>query len=119
MLQCRTGSNVVRVQRAIGRRETRAKLEVVGTTLRSRVNQRSYQIGELRTPSLRELRDEAASVVDELRGKLRVSNTSGDVRSLHSRSAHRNSLFQVASQFNLLEMVGPEVSPEDGVTRHE
>jgi hypothetical protein len=98
--------------------ETRKKREVVGTTLRSRVNQRSYKIGELRTPSLRELRDEAASVVDDLRGRLRISNISGDVRSLHRRSAHRDALFQVASQFNLLEMVEPEVSPEDGVTRY-
>ena len=98
--------------------ETRKNLEVVGTTLRSRVNQRSYEIGELRTPSLRELRDEAASVVDDLRGRLRISNISGDVRSLHRRSAHRHALFQVASQFNLLEMVGPDVSPEDGVTRY-
>ena len=98
--------------------ETRKKLEVVGTTLRSRVNQRSYEIGELRTPSLRELRAEAADVVDELRGRLRISNTSGDVRRLHRRSAHRHALFQVASQFNLLEMVRPDVSPEDGVTRY-
>jgi hypothetical protein len=28
-------------------------------------------------------------------------------------------VFQVASQFNLLEMTGPEVSPEDGVTRYQ
>jgi hypothetical protein len=27
-------------------------------------------------------------------------------------------LFQVASQFNLLEMAGPSVTPEDGVTRY-
>jgi hypothetical protein len=27
-------------------------------------------------------------------------------------------LFQVASQFNLLEMVGPDVTPENGVTRY-
>lgn len=27
-------------------------------------------------------------------------------------------MFQVASQFNLLEMVGPSVGPEDGVTRY-
>lgn len=98
--------------------ETREKLEVVGATLRSRVNQRSYEIGELRTPSLRELRDEAASVIDGLHGRLRVSNISGDVGSLHRRAAHRDALFQVASQFNLLEMVGPDVSPEDGVTRY-
>ena len=28
-------------------------------------------------------------------------------------------LFQVASQFNLLEMVSPRVTPEDGVTRYQ
>jgi hypothetical protein len=72
----------------------------------------------LRTPVIEELRAEAASVVDDLRGRLRISNISGDVRSLHRRSAHRDALFQVASQFNLLEMVGPDVSPEDGVTRY-
>jgi len=98
--------------------ETREKLEVVGTTLHSRVNEHSYEIGELRTPSLRELRAEAASVIHDLRGRLKISNTSGDVRSLHRHSAHRGALFQVASQFNLLEMVGPDVSPEDGVTRY-
>lgn len=27
-------------------------------------------------------------------------------------------MFQVASQFNLLEVVGPEVAPEDGIARH-
>src|SRR5438477_547006 len=32
--------------------------------------------------------------------------------------ANKNALFQVASQFNLLEMTGPDVSPEDGVTRY-
>jgi hypothetical protein len=30
----------------------------------------------------------------------------------------RHALFQVASQFNLLEMVSPSVSPEQGVTRY-
>ena len=37
--------------------ETRANLEVVGSTLRSKVNKRSYTIGTLETPSLAELRD--------------------------------------------------------------
>jgi hypothetical protein len=91
---------------------------VVATTLRSRINQRSYVVGTLTTPSLRELRDEAATVVDGLRGRLRVSNISGDVRSMHGNAAHHGALFQVASQFNLLEMTGPHVSPEDGVTRY-
>lgn len=98
--------------------ETKANLEVGGTTLRSRVNHRSFVIGELETPSLLELRSRAASVVDRLAGTLKVSNVSGDVRSMHRDPANRHALFQVASQFNLLEMVGPHVTPEDGVTRY-
>ena len=83
--------------------ETQKNLEVVGTTLRSRINQRSYAIGELTTPSVSELRDEAARVVDGLRGRLNVSSISGDVRRMHGNPTHRSALFQVASQFNLLE----------------
>jgi hypothetical protein len=98
--------------------ETKEKLEVVGKTLRSRVNQRSFAIGELQTRSLRELRDEAAAGLDRLRGRLTVSNVSGDVRAMHRHPGNQHALFQVASQFNLLEMVGPEVAPEDGVTRY-
>ena len=98
--------------------ETRKNLEIVGATLRSRVNQRSYAIGGLTTPSLKELRDAAAPLVGGLRGRLRVSNISGDVRRMHADPAHHRALFQVASQFNLLEMTGPNVTPEDGVTRY-
>ena len=98
--------------------ETQKNLEVVGSTLRSRINQRTYAIGELKTPSVKELRDEAAKVVDGLSGRLKVSNISGDVRRMHGDPSHRGALFQVASQFNLLEMTGPDVSPEDGVTRY-
>ena len=37
---------------------------------------------------------------------------------MHADSELGGALFQVASQFNLLEMAGPSVSPEDGVTRY-
>ena len=98
--------------------ETRANLEVVGSTLRSKVNKRPYTIGTLETPSLAELRDRAASIVGSLAGTLRVSNVVGDVGRLHRDPANRHALFQVASQFNLLEMTGPDVTPEHGVTRY-
>lgn len=98
--------------------ETQKNLEVVGTTLRSRINGRTYAIGKLTTPSLEELRDEAAKIVDGLRGRLTVSIVSGDVRRMHGDPAHHSALFQVASQFNLLEMTGPGVTPEDGITRY-
>ena len=98
--------------------ETQAKLEVVGSTLRSRTNDRCYGIGVLETPSLRELRDQATGVVVDVAGTLRVSSVMGDVGRLHRSPANRHALFQVASQFSLLEMTGPDVSPEDGVTRY-
>jgi hypothetical protein len=41
------------------------------------------------------------------------------VRLLHRAPEYAGALFQVASQFNLLEMIGPDVTPEDGVTRYE
>ncbi|MGI9210965.1 MAG: hypothetical protein ACR2HF_00685 [Methylococcaceae bacterium] len=39
----------------------------------------------------------------------------GDVQALHVQSHKAGTLFQVASQFNLLEMVSPQVTPESGV----
>ena len=43
----------------------------------------------------------------------------GDVRQLHVDSANANVLFQVASQFKLLEMTGLSVMPELGVSSYE
>ena len=98
--------------------ETRANLEVVGAALRSKVNKRAYAIGTLETPSLAEIRDRAAGIVGSPAGTLRVSNVVADVGQLHRDPANRHALFQVASQFNLLEMAGPDVTPEHGVTRY-
>jgi hypothetical protein len=38
---------------------------------------------------------------------------------MHQLPDNSGALFQVASQFNLLEMVSPTVSPEQGVTRYQ
>lgn len=101
---------------------TQAQLEVSGATLRSRVNGRSFHIGTLSTPSVAELRERASAAV-RARGaeglsEPRVSLVSADVAELHRDPAHRGAVFQVASQFNLLEMSGPSVTPEYGVTRY-
>jgi hypothetical protein len=97
---------------------TRSRLEVSGNKLRSKVNCRSYTTGFLETPSLGELRQRARDAISDVAGKLQVSCVSGDVRKMHHDVANENALFQVASQFNLLEMTGPGVTPEDGVTRY-
>ena len=97
--------------------ETQKNIEIDGHTLRSKVNGQAYVIGELETPSLGELRSRALGVARPV-GTFTVSSVVGDVASLHRDPVNRNAMFQVASQFNLLEMTGPNVTPEDGVTRY-
>lgn len=97
--------------------DTRSKLAVHGTQLHSLVNGKSYGIGTLELVSLEDLRDRAA-LGSRLPGRLKVSLARGDVRAMHQLPESSGALFQVASQFNLLEMVGPSVTPEDGVTRY-
>lgn len=97
---------------------TRDNLEVVGTQLRSRINGAEYGIGTFELRSLQALRDEALAGAP-LKGRLKLSIASGDVRAMHRNAAHAGALFQVASQFNMLEMVGPSITPEHGVTRYE
>lgn len=99
--------------------ETQRKLEVDGRQLRSRVNGKSYGIGELELVTLGDLRDRVQSAPLLPQGHLKVSVVCGDVRRLHQSPELRGALFQVASQFNLLEMVSPEVTPEHGVTRYQ
>lgn len=98
---------------------TRARLEVRERRLFSRVNGASYGVGEFSMPSVADLREQALARAASVRGRLNVSNVSGDVRRMHHDRAHEGALFQVASQFNALEMIGPDVSPEDGVTRYD
>lgn len=98
--------------------ETRSQLQVEGRKLRSLVNGRSYGIGDLEVVPLQTLRERVLAVGGRP-GRLQVSNVSGDVRAMHRLPEYAGALFQVASQFNLLEMVSPEVTPEDGVTRYQ
>src|SRR5580704_13889583 len=89
-----------------GYEQTRRNLEVEGPYLRSRENGRRYRIGELELVSLGDLRQRAAS--DGPRGSLKQRIEVGDVRRLHREPEYAGALFQVASQFNLLEMASPE-----------
>jgi hypothetical protein len=104
--------------RETGYEGTRAKLKAEGSRLHSLVNGKSYGIGELELVSLRTLRERVRSS-RALPGRLKVSVVRGDVRQMHQAPENAGALFQVASQFNLLEMVSPTVTPEDGVTRYQ
>lgn len=98
--------------------QTCRQFEVANGKLHSRVNGKSYGIGELELVSLKTLRDRVHDG-HGLPGRLKVSIVRGDVRSMHSAPENTGALFQVASQFNLLEMVSPEVTPENGVGRYQ
>lgn len=101
-----------------GYEETRQRLEVRDDRLFSKVNGQSYRIGTFELVSLATLRERAGSG-PAVPGPLRVGTIQGDVRALHRMPRFAGALFQVASQFNMLEMTGPDVRPEDGVTRYQ
>ena len=82
------------------------------------MNGQRYGIGELELASLAELRARVAAWPG-LPGRLTLRVVKGDVRQLHQAPEYADALFQVASQFNLLEMTSPEVTPEMGVTRYQ
>jgi len=97
---------------------TKAKLAIEGRHLRSVVNGKSFGIGDFEMTTLQSLRDRANAAAGPA-GRLNVSIVRGDVRQMHRLPENAGALFQVASQFNALEMTGPNVRPEDGVTRYE
>jgi len=93
--------------------QTQDQLRVIDGRLVRQDTSDGFAIGTLTVPSLAELRAVAASVQNT--GRLRLSIAEGDVRAMHGLPENSGALFQVASQFNMLEMVGPDITPEDGV----
>ena len=97
--------------------QVRANLSVDGQVLESRINGKTLICGELEMPSLAELRHRVQASGYET-GALTVREVVADVQDLHVDAESVDALFQVASQFNLLEMARPDVTPEDGITRY-
>lgn len=92
---------------------TQSRLLVEGDELVSTVNGERYGIGQLSLPTLAELR----ARVNPIRGQSSSAQVlTADVRHLHADPDFEGALFQVASQFNLLEMVSERVTPEQGVS---
>lgn len=107
-------------------------LEDGGSVLFCKANKRRFRVGPFDVLSVSELRARALELkkaFDEARTKagdassgplpgLRFANQAGDVRDLHRDPNNAGAVFQVASQFNCLEMTGPNVTPRHGVTRY-
>lgn len=100
--------------------QVRSNLTLDGERLISKVNGKSMTCGGLETPTLSELRERVAALdASNKGGKLAVGKAVGDVKNFHLDEKNAGGLFQVASQFNLLEMVSPGRTPEEGVGIYE
>jgi hypothetical protein len=98
--------------------QVRERLAVRGCEITSLVNGATYIFGRLETPSVQDLRTRVVARA-QAAGQLRVREVVADVQDLHVDAANAGALFQVASQFNLLEMVSPQATPELGVGIYE
>jgi len=96
----------------------RANLEVTNDSMVSKANGRHMICGTLETPNLAELRS-AVREIESASGTLRLSGIVADVQALHVDAENAGALFQVSSQFNLLEMTSSVVTPEHGVDIYE
>ena len=96
----------------------RENIVIKGTKLASKVNGRSFQFGALEVLRLAELRQQTPSKEIHT-DKIRVNEIVGDAQKLHCDPINQNALFQAASQFNLLEMIDPTITPERGVGIYE
>lgn len=98
--------------------QIRENITVAGQTLTSHGNGRVLEYGQLEIPTLAELR-ERIHASGHKSGKISVREVVANVQHLHTNVSNAGSLFQVASQFNLLEMVSPNLTPERGVGLYE
>lgn len=75
-----------------------------------------FWVGRYTQQSLLSLREELGPKLSSTGGSLVVGQVEGNVAKLHADPELAGSVFQVASQFNVLEMVSPDVGPDAGIT---
>ncbi|MFN3215534.1 MAG: hypothetical protein ACE367_03460 [Acidimicrobiales bacterium] len=98
--------------------DVRARLRIEGEEMVSTVNGRRMRCGSLELASLDELRRRTAGLGGGS-AQLSLREVVGNAGWLHRDERNAGAVFQAASQFNLLEMVAPEVTPEAGIAGYE
>ncbi len=91
----------------------RAGIRLDGEVMTCLPNGRRMVAGRLLTAALSELPSPPTGP-----DQISVTEIVADVRKLHADPGNAGAVFQVASQFNLLEMIGPDVPPEAGISRY-
>lgn len=90
-----------------------AGIRLEGEVLHCLANGRRMVAGQLLTPALGDLPPPPSGP-----SRITVTEVVADIQSLHADPANAGAVFQVASQFNLLEMIGPDIPPEAGIARY-
>lgn len=104
--------------------ETQKDLVFEGNSLFCPAVNKHYDLGEFEIPSLLELRQRVTELyppenIQFEASKITQQSVRADAYKLHGAAEAKGAVIQVASQFNLLEMISPNMSPEDGVTRYQ
>ena len=95
-------------------KQVRENIEIKGSKLISKVNSAVYNFGMLEVVSLGELKNRCA--LQKYNSQIQVEEVIGNVQMFHNATENNGAVFQAASQFNLLEMVSPVITPEHGVS---
>ena len=100
----------------VGYDATKNLLKHVNGTITSCKNGKIYSTGTLEIVSLSELREQVSKIETCRTNKLRHSPVERkDVKKYICSPDYSGAMFQVASQFNILEMASPELTPDDGI----
>ena len=98
--------------------QVRKNLYINENKLISKINGREFIFGNLTIPTLGELK-KISPPINSYKSNIKILGITEDVKTLHNRKENNGALFQVASQFNLLEMTNPSITPEMGVDIYE
>ncbi len=98
--------------------QVRGNLILENKHLISTVNGKSFQYGNLEIPTLKELK-KSTLPLEIYQDKIALAEVVGKVEAFLKAKENQGAVFQVASQFNLLEMIHPGRIPEQGVGIYE
>lgn len=96
----------------------RNNIKISGNEFVSLVNSQTFSFGKLEIPTLATLKKQHEKI-KKYNASIQVMEMVADIQELHCQVENTNALFQAASQFNLLEMVSPQVTPEKGIDSYE
>lgn len=97
--------------------QVRNNIRIEDGKMISNANSVELNPGVLEVPSLDLLRERTQ--LSKYNQKISVAEIVGDIQDFHVLPENNGAFFQAASQFNLLEMVGPHITPERGVDIYE